>query len=210
MQRIQLNKYKMVVTRKVENKCLFQRQCSFGEGESVGHTLALLAKANSASSNISTIKRPGGEISPQTSGPDELPAELYKQYGKVLLPELLKALEWVTEGGRLLSSMSEATIIVLQKEGEDQLDTSSFRLISLLSSDVKILARVMAARLNISIQKCIHPDQSVFIPNRSTSTNIRWVYLNLQTPTENTGPRAILSLDAAKAFDSLESIFGGS
>ena len=62
----------------------------------------------------------------------------------------------------------------------------------------------MAAKKNKHIQKLIHPDQSGFIPNRSTSTNIRRLYLNLQTPTENIGDRSILSLDATKAFDSLE------
>lgn len=34
--------------------------------------------------------------------------------------------------------------------------------------------------------------------------NIRRVYLNMQLPIENSGKRAVLSLDAAKAFDCLE------
>ena len=140
----------------------------------------------------------------KSPGPDGLPAEIYKQFGEVLLPELLKTLNWAIEGGRLPTSMLEAIIIVLQKEGKDQLDTSSYRPISLLCSDVKILAKVLATRINKFIQKLIHPDQSGFIPNRSTSINIRRLYLNLQTPTENAGDRSILSLDATKAFDSLE------
>lgn len=50
-----------------------------------------------------------------------------------------------------------------------------------------------------------HTPRSVgFISNRSTSINIRRVYVNLQTLTENMGLRAILSLDTAKAFDSLK------
>lgn len=84
-------------------------------------------------------------------GPDGLPLETYKLYGEVLLPGLLKTLRWAVVEGRLPSSMSEATIIVLQKEGKDQLDASSYRPISLLCSDVKIVAKVLATRLN----KCI-------------------------------------------------------
>lgn len=38
----------------------------------------------------------------------------------------------------------------------------------------------------------------------STANNIRRLFLNLQTPVDNPGGRAILSLDAAKAFDSVE------
>lgn len=65
----------------------------------------------------------------KSPGPDRLPIEIYKHYGEVLLPELLKTLCGAAEEGRLPSSMTEATIIVLQKEGKDQLDTSSYRLI---------------------------------------------------------------------------------
>lgn len=78
---------------------------------------------------------------------------------------------------------------------------TSYRPISLLCSDVKILAKALAARLNKIISKLIHTDQTGF---RSTSTNTRRVYLNMQLPIENSGKRAVLSLDAAKAFDSLE------
>lgn len=118
----------------------------------------------------------------------------------MLLPELLKALNWAAVKGKLPSSMTEATIIVLHNEGKDPLHTSSYRPTSLLCSDVKILAKVLTTRLNKIIQKLIHPDKSGFIPSRSTNVNIRRVYLNLQTPTENEGARAILSLDAVKAF----------
>lgn len=140
----------------------------------------------------------------KSPGLDGLRIEIYKQYGEVLLPELLKTLGEGAVGGRLPSLMTETTIIVLQKEGKDQLDTSSYRPISLLCSDIKIFARVLAAKMNKCFQSLIHPDQSGFIPNRSTSINIRRVYLNMQVPTENMGSRAVLSLDAAKAFDSLE------
>lgn len=140
----------------------------------------------------------------KASGPDGLPAEIYKQYGEMLVPELLKTLNWSAAVGSLPTSMSEATIVLIQKEGKDQVDTSLYRPISLLGSDVKILAKVLAARLNKCITTLVHPDQSGFIQNRATSKNIRRTYLNLQTPVENIGSRAVLSLDIAKAFDTLE------
>lgn len=93
---------------------------------------------------------------------------------------------------------------VIHKEGKDQLEVSSYRPISLLCTDVKILAKVLATHLNRCIIGLINPDQLGFIPNRSTSINIRRVFLNMQIPTDNLGPNAILALDAAKAFDSLE------
>lgn len=128
----------------------------------------------------------------------------------MLLPKLLQVFNGAMEEGRLPLSMTEAIIvgpsiiIVLAKQGKNHLETASYRPISLLCSDVKILAKVLAARLNKIIGKVIHPDQTGFIPDRSTSLNIRRVYLNIQFPVENGGNRAILSLDPIKAFESLE------
>lgn len=63
--------------------------------------------------------------------------------------------------------------------------------------DVKILAKVIAIRSKKIIQ-------TGFISDKSTSMNIRRVYLNLQIPTAEEGSRAILSLNAVKTFNSLE------
>lgn len=128
-----------------------------------------------------------GQKSP---GPVGFPTETYRHYGKVLLPELLRVLNWSALRGELPPSVMESTIIVIPKEGKDLLNPASYRPISLLNSDIKILAKVLAARLNKVIQKLVHPDQSGFIPGRSTSTNIRWVYLNLQVPTDEDERRA--------------------
>lgn len=62
----------------------------------------------------------------------------------------------------------------------------------------------MASRLSKYITKLINRDQSGFIPIRSAASNVRCLFLNLQLPIDNSGNRAILSLDAAKAFDSIE------
>lgn len=140
----------------------------------------------------------------KSPGPDGLPTEIYKSYGEILLPELLKVFNWAKERGKLPPSMTEAIIIVLHKEGKDPLEPGSYRPISLLCSDVKILAKVLAGRLRKIIHKIVHQDQTGFIPNRATSMNIRRVFLNLQIPTDNMGSRAVMLLDVVKAFDSVE------
>ena len=99
--------------------------------------------------------------------------------------------------------MTRANIILLLKPGKDPLDPGSYRPISLLQSDVKILAKALAMRVNKVILSIIHPDQAGFMPRSSTATNLRHLYLNMQTPSESAGRRALLSLDANKAFDSV-------
>lgn len=110
---------------------------------------------------------------------------------------------WVVVKGKLPFPRWKLLLLFCLKR-EDLLKPSSNRPITLLCMDVKKLVKVLAARLNKIIQKLIKPDQSGFIPNRSTSTNIGRVYLNLQIPTVNVGSMAILSLDVANAFYSLE------
>lgn len=139
--------------------------------------------------------------SQKTPGPDGLPVEIYRQYGKVLLPELLRVLN---------VSMIEGALPPINdgfhyyKEGKDPLDVASYRPIALLNTDIKIFAKILAARLNKVIVKLIRFDQSGFMPGRTTSINIRRLFLNLQAPMEQDDERAVLSLDAAKAFDCLE------
>lgn len=100
--------------------------------------------------------------------------------------------------------MREAIIILLTKPGKDSTNPGSYRPISLLPVDVKLLAKVLAHRLSKVIQEVVHEDQAGFIPNKSTAVNIRCLYLNLQLSLRATGPREVLSLEATKAFDSVE------
>lgn len=113
-------------------------------------------------------------------GLDGLPSEVYKYYGDILLPELLKVLNHAWETFKLPDSMNEACIIVLLKPDKDPLAPESYRPISLLNSDAKILTRILAARLGRVMQGLIHPDQSGFIHTRSTAINLRSLYLNMQ------------------------------
>lgn len=63
---------------------------------------------------------------------------------------------------------------------------------------------MLALRLNTVISSIIHPDQSGFIPDRSTAINLHRLFLNIQSQADNVGDGALFSLDAYKAFDSIE------
>lgn len=100
--------------------------------------------------------------------------------------------------------MLRASIVFLLKPGKDPLDLGSYRPISLLQSDIKILAKVLALRLNKAISTIIHADQAGFMPQKSTVINLCRLYLNIQSPADNRVDGALLSLDAHKAFNSIE------
>lgn len=107
----------------------------------------------------------------KTPGPGGLPVEFYKMYMEDLAPRLQSLLAQASEPGILPDSMSDAVIVVISKPGKDPTLYSSYRPISLLNVDAKILAN----RLNTVITALVHPDQTGFMPGLGTNIDFRQV-----------------------------------
>uniref|UniRef100_A0A803JSY9 Reverse transcriptase domain-containing protein n=1 Tax=Xenopus tropicalis TaxID=8364 RepID=A0A803JSY9_XENTR len=140
----------------------------------------------------------------KTPGPDGLPPEWYRSIIDDVAPQLLTMYEEAFNTQQLPPSVYSALIILILKSGKNPEQCSSYRPISLMNTDGKILAKILANRLIKIITAIIHPDQSGFMPNKSTTCNLRRLYTNLQIAHENSGSRIIVSLDSAKAFDTVE------
>uniref|UniRef100_A0A8C5MZK2 Reverse transcriptase domain-containing protein n=1 Tax=Leptobrachium leishanense TaxID=445787 RepID=A0A8C5MZK2_9ANUR len=137
----------------------------------------------------------------KSPGPDGLPAEYYKEFQDLLLPPLLATLNALNKDTPFHPHTLCATITVLPKPGKDPAVCESYRPISLLNSDVKLLARVLADRLKLCLPHLIHPDQVGFIPGREARDGTQRV-LNAVVAARNSGQRLLLlSTDAEKAFD---------
>lgn len=145
---------------------------------------------------ISTLKNN------KSPGPDGYINEFYKTFKDLISPLLLKAYHHALQSGTVAPSWKEATIVVIHKEGKDPTKCESYRPISLLNTDLRILTAILAKRLNRVITQLIHPDQTGFITGRNYGDNIRRL-LNLIThpETQRKEEVMILSLDAQKAFD---------
>lgn len=109
-------------------------------------------------------------------GLDDLTGIFYKTYKDILAPQLLEVYAEALEVGSLLPSMREAVISLLLKPGKDATSCSSYRPISLINFDSKILAKILVARLSQLLDLILSPAQSGFIPNRSTALNLRTVF----------------------------------
>ncbi len=70
------------------------------------------------------------------------------------------------EKGSLPQTLNEANIILLLKPGRDPVKCNSYRPISLLNSDIKILAKILALRLDTVIENLISKDQTGFVRDR--------------------------------------------
>lgn len=75
--------------------------------------------------------------------------------------------------------MSEAMIVVVLKSGKDPEQCASYRPISLLNVDPKLLTKMLARRLNTVITAFSTPDQTGFMPGRGTNINIRRLFTHI-------------------------------
>uniref|UniRef100_A0A8C9X2A1 Reverse transcriptase domain-containing protein n=1 Tax=Sander lucioperca TaxID=283035 RepID=A0A8C9X2A1_SANLU len=79
-------------------------------------------------------------------GPDGFPVEFYRLFSHKLVPILNSLFKEIISTGKLPTTMTQATISVLLKKDKDPLDCGSYRPISLLCCDYKILTKVLLAR----------------------------------------------------------------
>ena len=136
-------------------------------------------------------------------GPDGLPIEFYKTFQKQLLTPLLDMFNESFNNEILPPTLRLATIILILKPGKIATDCSSYRPISLMGVDTKILCKVLAKRLDPHIPFLVHSDQNGFVQTRQGFHNIRRV-LNIIHSKNNARDTALLSLDARQAFDRIE------
>ena len=147
-----------------------------------------------AISSLNTNKSPGT---------DGFPPEWYKSMKDHLLPLLESSFNYILKGGSLPPSWREAFISVIPKEGKDRADCKGYRPISVLNSDYKLYATILAKRMEPVMPLLIDEDQTGFIKNRQTQDNIRRALHTIGQINKDQISAIMLSLDAEKAFDSV-------
>lgn len=75
--------------------------------------------------------------------------------------------------GEFFQTGREAYIKVIPKKGRDPESTTSYRPISLINIDTKMITKIIATRLADIIPSIIHPAQAGFTKGRSAVLNIR-------------------------------------
>lgn len=140
----------------------------------------------------------------KSPGLDGFPSEYYKKYTDKLAPILKTVFDESFSSGKLPETFHEALISLIVKKDKDPTGPGSFRPISLINVDCKILTKVLAMRLESVLPPLIHSDQVGFIKGRSSSDNVRRLLHLIQLNRDESTPIAAFSLDAQKAFDRVE------
>ena len=121
---------------------------------------------------------------------------------------LLKLFQNTAEERTLPHSFYEAIITLIQKPDKDNTQKENHRPISLMSTDAKILSKILANRMQQHIKLLIHHDQVGFIPGMQGFYNIcKSIHVIHHINKLKDKNHMILSIDAEKAFDKIQHPF---
>ncbi len=101
-------------------------------------------------------------------GLDGLSYEFFREFWDLLGPALAATLEEVFASAEacLSASPTQGRITLLHKQGKDRTLPDSYRPITLLNVDYKLIARVVAKRLGPALNTVVDLTQTAFLPER--------------------------------------------
>lgn len=140
-------------------------------------------------------------------GADGIGNSFYKAFLSEVAPILAKVYEDIFRRKRLPPSMSQACVILLPKKSSGVPSVKDFRPISLLCSDYKILARILARRLQLSLRSVIGEHQAYGFKGRSLAQNLHIMRTVCDASEASGNPAAVLQIDLSKAFDRVKHDF---
>jgi len=100
--------------------------------------------------------------------------------------------------------MNTAMIAVLPKPNKETMTCGNYRPLSILNAEIKILAHILASRIEPHIATLINSNQTGFVKSRLASDNERRLFHVIHAVKDIPSPCAILNLDKEKAFHRLE------
>ena len=150
------------------------------------------------------LKQVGLNKSP---GLDGLPYEVYLRMLHMSVPILTDMFNhWLAQGA-IPGCVTKGVITLLKKGGRHVWEgLDDYRPITLLNTELKILARVLANRLQLVISDLIGPEQTFAVKGRSIQDNLHLICEVLEGIEDDT-ESALISLDQSKAFDRVDHRF---
>ena len=143
----------------------------------------------------------------KSPGLDGLPYEVYLRMSHMFVPFLTDMFNHWFAQGAIPGSITKGMITLLKKGGRHVWEgLDDYRPITLLNTELKILAQILANRLQLVISDLIGPEQTFTVKGRSIQDNlhlIREVLEGIEDGTE----AALISLDQSKAFDRVDHRF---
>lgn len=138
-------------------------------------------------------------------GLDGLPVELYRRCMGVCAPLLARLYTAMGTTGYAPRGFNDGVIVVFHKAGTRS-DPANYRPITLLNTDYRVLAKLLAIRLRPVQGAVIEPEQTAFLPRRLIGDNIMLLQL-LPHALPASSKAACVFLDFRKAYDTVSRPF---
>ena len=140
-------------------------------------------------------------------GLDGLPYEVYLRMLHMFVPILTDMFNHWFAQGAIPGSVTKGVIILLKKGGRHVWEgLDDYKPITLLNTELKILARVLANRLQLVISDLIGPEQTFAVKGQSIQDNLHLICEVLEGIEDST-EATLISLDQSKAFDGVDHRF---
>ena len=138
----------------------------------------------------------------KSPGSDGLTPDFYKKFWPNLEVIFYGVTLEIFDNGELCESMKKSILSLLFKKGNREL-LENYRPLSLGNYDYKILAHVIASRIQKIIKNLVNPDQSAYIKGRFIGNNARFLLDLIEWAESQKNNGLIICIDFKKAFDSL-------
>ena len=143
-------------------------------------------------------------------GPNAVPLRLWQAGGHPMRLLLARLFTAIGRTRTVPSGFLDGLVISLLKPHCDPLQRGAYRPITLLNSEYRLLAKLLATRLGRALAPVIGANQTAFIPGRRICDNVLLLQLlPYVIQSDGEGPRgaAVVFVDIAKAYDSLDRDF---
>ena len=139
----------------------------------------------------------------KSPGSDGLPIEFYNFFWKNINDILFESFQYSFQNKLLSVDQRRSVLTLIPKPEKDTRNLKNWRPISILNSDYKIIAKLLAIRLQNVISKLISSDQVGYIKNRFIGENIRTLLDIIQISSKEENPGMLVLIDFEKAFDTI-------
>ena len=142
----------------------------------------------------------------KSPGNDGLSIEFYKKFWNTIKSDLLEVVRYALKHGELSPSQYQGIIKLGAKKGNLEL-IESWRPITLLNVDYKIISKVIANRLKYVMDKIISKEQYCGVPGRTIVHCNNTLRDLINYVNNNNLQVGLLNLDWSKAFDRVNMSF---
>jgi hypothetical protein len=136
-------------------------------------------------------------------GEDGIISEFYITHWEQIKDEFFLLVNDTFEEKELTPSQYKGVLTLLNKSGERE-DIRNWRPLTLLNSDYKIIAKILAERLKVVLPKLIHSDHKGFVKGRNISEANHLIQDVIEYTYREDDDGIIIFLDQQKAFDRVE------